>query len=63
MNVVSISVQVPTGMLLMILALVTNGKSSIDAIIFVAPMPTLLHNPLMYLWEEATGRSGRCAFR
>jgi hypothetical protein len=38
MNVVPISVQVPTGMLLMILALVTNGKSSIDAIIFVAPL-------------------------
>eukprot|EP01051_Picozoa_sp_SAG22_P005176 SAG22_NODE_300_length_12752_cov_3.102426_8_plen_182_part_00 len=61
----SLFLQFITAFLLMAFALRTNGEWSIDIIIVISPLPTLLHTPVLSLWAELkdgeliSGRGGR----
>ena len=47
----SLFLQFVTAFLLITFAIFTDGSWSIDIIIFVSPIPTLLHTPVLHLWE------------
>lgn len=56
--------QFPTALLLMVLASLSHGGWSIDIVIFVSPLPMLLHTPAVQLWSRLRDRNaGTLVFR